>query len=114
MSASPIRGNRDESESLSYACCSRVLCPVCKKAVYSPADMHPQCAVAPAGPTKPKPLANRRRPSDGSSGTPITRMTGVKTMYDTPTVLLPGRDEDQGSLAERIERHLARISCAAE
>jgi hypothetical protein len=30
----------------------RVLCPVCKKAVYSPAGIHPQCALAQADPPK--------------------------------------------------------------
>jgi hypothetical protein len=38
-------------------------------------------------------------------------MTGVKTMYDTPTVPLPGRDEDRGGLAERIERHIEDKLC---
>jgi len=42
---------------------------------------------------------------------PITRRTGVKTMYDTPTVSHSGRDEDQGSIAERIERHIDDKLC---
>jgi hypothetical protein len=49
----------------------RARCPVCHEAVYSPAGIHPQCAVRQADPPKPK---NKGKepivPADGEAADP--------------------------------------------
>jgi hypothetical protein len=47
---------------------SRPLCPVCKKAVYSRAGIHPQCALAQSDPLRPiKGIAHHPQPVSTTS-----------------------------------------------
>jgi hypothetical protein len=55
---------------------TRVRCPVCHQAVYSPAGIHPQCAIRQSDPPRPK-----TKPSPGTAHTQA--VTGASEQVET-------------------------------